>query len=152
MMIAALAHSHGSTCSRRATGCVLERAGITVATGYNGSPAGLEHCIDEGCLMHDGHCINCEHAESNACLQCNGHADTAYCTDKPCLKCFRALLQKGVTRIYYWRDYVDPARDAFFAHHEDSLPAGIFYHVGTEGYFSAQPALENFDNVLRNFL
>lgn len=114
MMLAAISTAHSSTCSRRAVGCVLTNAsGKVVATGYNGAPSGQRHCIEKGCILHDGHCIQCVHAELNACLQCYGSARMAFCTDKPCLTCLRALMNKGVSRIFYWRNYDDPMRDSF---------------------------------------
>jgi dCMP deaminase len=114
MMLVAIGTSFGSTCSRRAVGCVLTSSNIVVATGYNGSPRGMTHCISKGCLTNEaGACINCVHAELNACLQCIGPADTAYCTDTPCLTCLRALLNKGVRTVFFWRHYEDEDRDLF---------------------------------------
>ncbi|HDZ77613.1 MAG TPA: cytidine deaminase, partial [Candidatus Omnitrophica bacterium] len=39
-----------STCLRRKVGTVLVKNKRILATGYNGSPSGLKHCIDIGCL------------------------------------------------------------------------------------------------------
>ena len=114
-MITAMVTALGGTCSRRQTGCVLTRDGKVVATGYVGVPSGLEHCIekDGGCFLTDGHCKDTIHGEENACLQCQGTADTAYCTDEPCINCLKSLLGKGVKEIYFWRGYADPIRDSF---------------------------------------
>jgi dCMP deaminase len=114
MMMLAIMTAHGSTCSRRAVGCVLtNRDGKVIATGYNGAPSGFSHCIDDGCVTYEGHCIQCLHAELNACLQASEDVDAAFCTDEPCINCLKALIQKGVRFIYYWRDYDDPIRDMF---------------------------------------
>ncbi len=120
MMMCTISTSHGSTCTRRAVGCVLtDDRDRVVATGYNGAPRGVRHCIDDGCLPGpDGGCIRAVHAELNACLQCSGDARTAYCTDQPCINCLKALMNKGVKHIFYWRAYEDKARDDFMA----SLP------------------------------
>lgn len=115
MMLSALSISQMATCSRRSIGCVLVKDRHIVATGYNGSPKGLPHCLDIGCMMYEGHCIATVHAEANACLRCI-EADTAYCTDRPCLTCLRLMLQKGVKRILYWRHYTDGATDEFLIH------------------------------------
>ena len=40
-------------------------------TGYNGSPSGMNHCDDAGCLMRNNHCIRTIHAEVNALLECS---------------------------------------------------------------------------------
>ncbi len=53
-----------STCDRAMVGAVLVREKHIISTGYNGSPAGLEHCDDIGHLMVDGHCVRTVHAES----------------------------------------------------------------------------------------
>ena len=112
MMFTAVTISMMATCRRRAIGCVLVNNRQIVATGYNGAPQGMPHCLAEGCLIHEGHCIRCVHAEANATLKCT-QADTAYCTDRPCLMCLRLMLQKGITKIYYWRHYTDHATDLF---------------------------------------
>ncbi|MBW2283813.1 MAG: cytidine deaminase, partial [Deltaproteobacteria bacterium] len=42
--------SKRSTCIRRHVGAVLVKDKRILATGYNGAPAGLEHCETAGCL------------------------------------------------------------------------------------------------------
>src|SRR5690348_17307641 len=54
------------TCPRARVGCVIEKDGRTLSTGYNGSPPKEPHCDDVGCQMEDGHCIRTTHAEANA--------------------------------------------------------------------------------------
>ena len=44
----ALAVSKRSTCLKRHYGCVIVKDDIIVATGYNGSPRGMENCCDRG--------------------------------------------------------------------------------------------------------
>ena len=59
-----------STCKRLSVGATIVKDNRIIAGGYNGSVAGEVHCIDEGCLIEDGHCIRTIHAEMNALLQC----------------------------------------------------------------------------------
>lgn len=54
------------TCPRARVGCVIEKDGRILSTGYNGSPSGEPHCDEIGCLMIDGHCKRTNHAEANA--------------------------------------------------------------------------------------
>lgn len=101
-----------STCLRRAVGAVLVRDRQILSTGYNGAPRGLPHCIDVGCLMKDEHCVRASHAEMNAIAQAALHGvrvkgATLYCTDKPCLICTKLLINAGIVRIVYLRDYPD---------------------------------------------
>lgn len=97
-----------STCLRRAVGAVIIKDKRIKGTGYNGSPAGLPHCLDEGCAMHEGHCIRCIHAEPNAILECTPDerlGATLYCTDRPCPECQKLIITSGITKVVYARDY-----------------------------------------------
>jgi dCMP deaminase len=113
MLLAASMISMRSTCLRRQVGCILTRNKIVVATGYNGSPPLQKHCIDVGCLIESNSCVRCIHAEMNAALRCGGAADSAYCTDQPCLRCMQALVGVGVKEIFYLYTYSDRQRDVF---------------------------------------
>jgi deoxycytidylate deaminase len=65
----AYAVSERSTCDRALVGCVLVLEKRILTTGFNGSPAGQEHCDEAGHLMVDGHCVRTIHAETNAIIQ-----------------------------------------------------------------------------------
>lgn len=104
-----------STCDRAFVGCVLvNKDNRIVSTGYNGSVAGNPHCLEVGHTMRDGHCIATIHAEINALLYCAKEGISvkdcrAYVTHFPCLNCTKALIQAGISKIYYQTDYrVDP--------------------------------------------
>lgn len=99
-----------ATCTRKSVGAVLTRDAVVLSSGYNGSPAGAEHCTDVGCLMIDGHCARCNHAEANAVAQAarNGvrlERSTCYVTAKPCWPCLRLLVNAGVQAVFYDEDY-----------------------------------------------
>ena len=104
-----------STCDRAFVGCVLvNKDNRIVSTGYNGSIGGNPHCDEIGHTMRDGHCIATIHAEMNALLYCAKEGisvkdSKAYVTHFPCLNCTKALIQAGISEIYYKNDYrVDP--------------------------------------------
>lgn len=108
-----------STCTRAKVGAVIVRDKNILATGYNGSPAGLPHCLDVGCLVYrsttpagevEENCFRTIHAEINAIAQAakNGHAirdADIYITHTPCIHCFKVLVNTGIKRIVYERPY-----------------------------------------------
>lgn len=101
-----------STCNRRSVGAVLVRDKRILTTGYNGSPPGLPHCTDEGCLMVDGHCVRAIHAEQNAIIQGALHGidlrgATCYVTSSPCVHCTKMLIGAGIKRIVYLDAYTE---------------------------------------------
>ena len=110
-----------STCDRAAVGAVIVRDKRILATGFNGSPAGLPHCDDVGHLMVDGHCVRTTHAEANAIIQAALHGTSTngavcYVTHYPCLGCTKMLINAGIKTIIYLNNYrIDPNAEAFFA-------------------------------------
>jgi len=119
MKLTALVASR-STCLRRHIGALLVREQRILATGYNGAPPGLPHCLDTGCLRQQMHIPSGErselcravHAEQNALLQCARfglptEGATLYCTHFPCSHCVKSLLSVRIWRIVYGEDYED---------------------------------------------
>ncbi len=109
-----------STCLRRQVGAVLVKDNRILATGYNGAPSGLRHCLDTGCLREEQGIRAGErhelcrglHAEQNAILQAAVHGTsiagaTVYTTHHPCVLCAKMLVQAGVKRIVFGGDYPD---------------------------------------------
>lgn len=103
-----------ATCTRRKVGCVLVDArGHTLATGYNGRPAGWTHCAEAPCPGADAPSgtglSGCEaiHAEANALLRCKDTwaIETVYCTSAPCVECVKLLLNTSCRRIVYFQEY-----------------------------------------------
>jgi dCMP deaminase len=101
-----------ATCDRKHVGAVIVRDRCILATGYNGSVRGLEHCDDAGHMMEDGHCVRTIHAEANAIIQAarNGTAiDCAgiYVTASPCWSCFKMVVNAGIARVVFGEFYRD---------------------------------------------
>ena len=105
----ALLISNRATCNRAKVGAVLVKDNKVIATGYNGSVSGTDHCLEDGCLMVEGHCVRTIHAEVNAILQGAERGIpkgfTAYVTHFPCINCTKALLQAGIVKITYKANY-----------------------------------------------
>lgn len=103
--------SERSTCDRAYVGCVLvNKDNRIVSTGYNGSISGNPQCDEVGHTMRDGHCIATIHAEMNALLYCAKEGisvknSVCYVTHFPCLNCTKALIQAGISKIYYENGY-----------------------------------------------
>ena len=101
-----------STCPRAAVGAVIVRDKRILTTGYNGSPTGLAHCTEAGCLMVNGHCVRTLHAEQNAIIQGALHGvdvsgSTLYVTHQPCLVCAKMIINAGIERVVYAGHYPD---------------------------------------------
>lgn len=111
--------SERATCPRMHCGCVLVKDKQILATGYNGSIPGDDHCEDVGCMIVDNHCIRTIHAEMNAILQCSVHGvstkgATAYVTNMPCTNCAKALITAGIQEVIIFSDYHDTKAEEFF--------------------------------------
>lgn len=99
-----------STCKRLAVGATIVRDKRVISGGYNGSVSGSPHCIDVGCLIEEGHCLRTVHAEINALLQCakfgiKTEGAEIYVTHFPCLACSKAIIQAGLKKVSYLKDY-----------------------------------------------
>ncbi|MBP1710799.1 MAG: deoxycytidylate deaminase [Deltaproteobacteria bacterium] len=112
--------SKRATCLRRAVGAGLVRDRRILATGYNGAPSKLQHCLDIGCLREQLNVPSGErhelcrglHAEQNAIIQAALHGvstkgSTLYCTNHPCVICAKMIINAGITRIVIRDGYSD---------------------------------------------
>lgn len=113
--------SERSTCLRRHCGAVIVKDRRMLATGYNGTPRGLRHCAEVGCLREQlgiASGANHElcrgiHAEQNAIIQAALHGvaiegSTIYTTHQPCVLCAKMLINAGVSEIVFGESYPDP--------------------------------------------
>lgn len=110
-----------STCLRRQVGSLLVMDKKILATGYNGAPSRLEHCLEIGCLREKMGIPSGErhelcrglHAEQNAIIQAAYHGvsirgATLYSTHHPCMICTKMIINAGIQRIVYEEGYADP--------------------------------------------
>ncbi|WP_048152581.1 deoxycytidylate deaminase [Palaeococcus ferrophilus] len=115
MLIAKLV-SLRATCPRLRVGAVAVKDGYILATGYNGAPRGMDHCIDVGCLIVDGHCHRAVHAEQNVIAMAarkgiSLEGATLYVTHFPCDTCFKIVLNAGIREIVYEEMYPNEATE-----------------------------------------
>ena len=109
-----------STCLRRRVGAVVVKSRRILATGYNGTPAGLAHCEEVGCLREQRGVVSgsnhelCRgiHAEQNAVIQAAKYGiaiegSTIYTSHQPCVLCAKILINAGVSEIVYRYPYPD---------------------------------------------
>jgi dCMP deaminase len=119
MRIAMLAATR-STCLRRQVGAVIVKNKKVMATGYNGAPAGLSHCLEVGCMREEMNIPSGErhelcraiHAEQNAIIQAatsgvSIEGGTLYSTTFPCVLCAKMLINAGIKKIYISDGYPD---------------------------------------------
>ncbi|KPK98296.1 MAG: cytidine deaminase [Omnitrophica WOR_2 bacterium SM23_72] len=119
--------SKRSTCLRRRVGAVVVREKRILATGYNGAPKGLEHCLDIGCLREKLKIPSGErhelcralHAEQNALIQASLYGislrdATLYATNQPCIICAKMLINAGIKEVVIGSGYPDKMAMDFF--------------------------------------
>lgn len=114
-------------CLSSKKGAIIVKDKQIISTGYNGSPKGVRHCNEGGCVRcRDRHlgkiksgdyyaavCI-CSHAEENAIVQaaCNGISTkgaTLYTTFTPCHMCARMIINAGIKEVVARVVYPDEA-------------------------------------------
>jgi len=109
-----------STCTRRQVGAVIVKDKHILATGYNGAPKGIQHCLDGGCLRDKLNIPSGErqelcvalHAEQNAIIQAAYHGiaiagSEIYCNTHPCSICAKMIINAGIQKIYFVEGYPD---------------------------------------------
>lgn len=105
-----------STCSRRAVGAIVtDERGHLIATGYNGVPSKIPHCVDVPCAGatdakgDTSRCIAI-HAETNSIVQAGDRlrdATRMYCTCSPCFSCCKLIATTNIRRIVFRSLYAD---------------------------------------------
>lgn len=113
-----------ATCDRKHVGCVLVLDKRIIATGYNGSIPGADHCDVVGhdlveSVGRDGklapNCVRTVHAEVNAIAQAARagiatRGAIAYTNTFPCWPCFKVLASAGIALVIYDDTYRPDAR------------------------------------------
>lgn len=99
--------AENSYCERRKVGALIVKDKMIISDGYNGTPSGFENvCEDEDGLTK----AYVLHAEANAITKIarsgnNSDGATLYVTDEPCIECAKLIIQSGIRRVVYAREY-----------------------------------------------
>ncbi len=132
-----------STCLRQNVGAVIVKDKRILATGYNGAPSGLPHCLDIGCLREQLNVPSGErhelcravHAEQNAIIQAAVHGvsikdATLYTTHQPCIMCAKMIINARIKKVVYGREYADGKGLEFL---EEAGVEVVYFPVGDQG-------------------
>lgn len=99
--------SENSYCQRRQVGALIVKDKMIISDGYNGTPSGFQNvCEDDNNVTHP----YVLHAEANAITKIarssnNSDGATLYVTDSPCIECSKLIIQAGIKRVVYSREY-----------------------------------------------
>lgn len=123
MLAIAEATATRSTCVRRKVGAVIATPDHRiVATGYNGGPRKLKHCLDGGCPRGrqgtdegtgfgyedpEEFCIAI-HAEANAIMFASPQdreSASLFCTLAPCFGCAKLIANSGIAEVVVEKGY-----------------------------------------------
>lgn len=98
-----------SHCERKKVGAVIVKDRMIISDGFNGTPTGFENpCEDE-----EGYTKwYVLHAEANAILKVakstqNAEGATLYITLSPCKECSKLIIQAGIKRVVFMKQYKD---------------------------------------------
>ncbi len=100
--------AENSYCERLQVGALIVKDGSIISDGYNGTPRGFENVCEDIETGRTKHYVL--HAEANAitkvaCSTNNCSGATFYVTDSPCIECAKLIIQSGIERVVYCREY-----------------------------------------------
>ncbi|MBR1713252.1 MAG: dCMP deaminase family protein [Alloprevotella sp.] len=99
--------AENSYCRRRQVGALIVKDKMIISDGYNGTPAGFENVCEDELGLTKAYVL---HAEANAITKIarsgnNSDGSTLYVTDSPCIECAKLIIQSGIRRVVYARQY-----------------------------------------------
>lgn len=99
--------SENSYCKRRQVGCLMVKDNMIISDGYNGTPRGFENDCETPENTSKAYVL---HAEANAITKVakssnSSDGATIYVTDSPCIECSKLIIQAGIKRVVYSREY-----------------------------------------------
>ncbi|MEM9022979.1 MAG: dCMP deaminase family protein [Bacteroidota bacterium] len=98
-----------SHCQRKQVGALIVKDGMIISDGYNGTPSGFENDCEDDSGQTQWYVL---HAEANAIMKVarstnNSNNATLYLTMSPCRECSKLVLQSGIGRLVYIKEYKD---------------------------------------------
>lgn len=112
--------SKEANCIKGQVGAIIVKDNKIIAKGVNSVPNGIEPCTEETCIRKVLKLKSGErqelcfvvHAEQNALLDAldkkiDIKASTLYVTKQPCMICAKMLINAGIKRIVYLKQYPD---------------------------------------------
>ncbi len=99
--------AENSYCQRRQVGAIIVKDKMIISDGYNGTPSGFENVCENEDGLTKPYVL---HAEANAITKIarsgnNSDGATLYVTDSPCIECAKLIIQAGIKRVIYSREY-----------------------------------------------
>ena len=99
--------AENSYCQRRQVGALIVKDKMIISDGYNGTPSGFENVCEDENNVTKPYVL---HAEANAITKIarsgnNSDGATLYVTDSPCIECAKLIIQAGIKRVVYAKEY-----------------------------------------------
>lgn len=99
--------AENSYCQRRQVGALIVKDKMIISDGYNGTPSGFENICEDDNGLTKPYVL---HAEANAITKIarsgnNSDGATLYVTDSPCIECSKLIIQAGIKRVIYAKQY-----------------------------------------------
>ena len=88
-------------------GALIVKDKMIISDGYNGTPTGFPNVCEDDNNVSLPYVL---HAEANAITKIarsgnNSDGATLYVTDSPCIECAKLIIQSGIRRVVYDREY-----------------------------------------------
>ncbi|MCI6838980.1 MAG: dCMP deaminase family protein [Prevotella sp.] len=99
--------AENSYCQRRQVGALVVKNKMIISDGYNGTPSGFENVCEDDDNVTKPYVL---HAEANAITKLarssnNSDGATLYVTDAPCIECAKLIIQAGIKRVVFAKQY-----------------------------------------------
>ena len=99
--------AENSYCQRRQVGALIVKDKMIISDGYNGTPSGFENVCEDENNVTKPYVL---HAEANAITKIarsnnSSNGATMYVTASPCIECSKLIIQAGIKRVVYAREY-----------------------------------------------